>query len=383
MMTNTTFSKRFQEISTFFIFNTPYLYEFISRMNIIPYDEITTIGVGFKNNQISLYYNENFTTTLSKVEFMSSIFHEIMHIITLSHYRGRNLNLELFNIATDVCINEIIKTTIFAGIELKMPENSFDLSAPEMKGYTGKLIAEDVYEFLLESGNTPQNDNFDSHMFICNQSDQLDSESKELLSKIAKDAQGKSYGSLSKSIVNYIKDITHSRMEWERIIKNALDDYSYNQTEYKTWNRLSRRNPYIKGIQKISKDIIIAVDVSFSVYKYKQMLNYFFAEVDKMSEDFNISLITFDTKIKNTYDYQYGDWRNVEIDGGGGTEPQCVFDYVEKNNNTQLIIISDGEFNTSVINNYFIEPMWVIFNNDSFEIPFGKIINISKYVKEN
>ena len=87
-------------------------------------------------------------------------------------------------------------------------------------------------------------------------------------------------------------------------------------------------------------------------------------------------MFCFDTDVYNPQDYtsdNLDDITEYELQGGGGTDFECIFKYLKDNqiNPERLVVFTDGyPWNTWGDANY-CETLWVIHSNDNPTPPFG------------
>ena len=81
-----------------------------------------------------------------------------------------------------------------------------------------------------------------------------------------------------------------------------------------------------------------------------------------------------------------------KITTSGGTDCHCAFKFVDSEikDCDQIIIFTDGYFGSvkegvddkgKKWSQKYKNTLWVIFNNDSWQAPFGKALNFDRYAK--
>ena len=88
----------------------PFFAYLIMNMKFSEKKEISTIGVDRRGN---CYYNSDFIDEVSEAELKGILAHEVLHIVLEHLARGEALKPKLHNIATDLCINDILITNGF------------------------------------------------------------------------------------------------------------------------------------------------------------------------------------------------------------------------------------------------------------------------------
>lgn len=109
----------------------------------ISYD-IPIAAVGFEYNNPTLYLNPDGLAPFTSREIAFIFVHEIMHISLFHHLRGNHRDLNLFNVAADLEINQKIESNATKTPSIVLLPEKFDL--PEDLG------AEDYYKILNERG---------------------------------------------------------------------------------------------------------------------------------------------------------------------------------------------------------------------------------------
>jgi predicted metal-dependent peptidase len=107
-----------------------------------------TAGVFVSKNGMNFVYNSKFIDSLSETELGFVILHEVLHLQYRHNFRVGVRDKKLSNIAMDMIINNIIRDEApkqYATV----PTTFKPYFIP--KEYTGKLIYEDVYEYLKEN----------------------------------------------------------------------------------------------------------------------------------------------------------------------------------------------------------------------------------------
>jgi len=123
-------------------------------------------------------------------------------------------------------------------------------------------------------------------------------------------------------------------------------------------------------------DIGIAIDASGSISS--KMLKEFLSEVQGIMDSFpayKIHIITWDTDAYNPQQYNSDNLDTIcdyEVNGGGGTDVDCVFKYFKDNEiePKRLVIFTDGYFHGFGDENY-CDTVWIVHSNDSFNPTHG------------
>lgn len=133
--------------------NLPYYGEFNLHVNFHETNAIPTCGVNVSSKGMNFFYSPNFLEDISQKEVNFITLHEDFHLL-FNHPRRTMAGLydhKMANIAQDMIINHIIWEDIsHAFVEIPKDKNGKNMALFVPKEYTGKLIFEELYEWLKE-----------------------------------------------------------------------------------------------------------------------------------------------------------------------------------------------------------------------------------------
>jgi predicted metal-dependent peptidase len=138
--------------------DSPFFAEFLLRFLYIEDSESPSAGVYVHDNKLFFFYNKEFIERLNTIEVEAVCVHEIMHILNRFFNRLGARNKDWFNVAQDLCINEVVETTTISSRKLKLPM-LLDKEGNEVppcrfpfkikgKEYQGEHISEPIYDFI-------------------------------------------------------------------------------------------------------------------------------------------------------------------------------------------------------------------------------------------
>jgi predicted metal-dependent peptidase len=357
MITKTETEERIEKLSERWFFDCPFFNEYILRMSFKESKKILTVGISPNRDKksLSLVYNNQFMQSLTDEEFEGVMLHEILHIIALTHPRGKNRNFNIWNNATDYVNNYEIQRTTIQGRQVRLPEGALlieDLVDKNNNKYSGKIVAEEIYEFLKnnisEEIKLQLEKNFDNHDDIGEI--EADPVLKEVVKSILDNAKTRSYGNISQNMVEHIESLTKPKIGFIKDLLYFINNCKYTSNNFKisSYSKLNRRNiDYLPGKSNNSFEINIGVDTSGSIGEKE--IKQFFTEIDNLASNFDINLIQFDCKVQSVSKYKRGNWRSIEVTGRGGTDIQPFLDEVSKNKKPKVnIVFTDGYFNWEV-----------------------------------
>ena len=363
-------------------------------------DEVPTAAVGFSNDLILLIVNEQFflTELTSTSERTAVLKHEVLHLVFRHLFRDKiNEDAELFNIAADIVVNQYIGSW-------KLPDNAVTLKTFPDLNFKPEQNLEYYYNILFKLNQANQKDqqssgNGDSDDSSGNEKEEKEKpmnekfpKSAKALSDIygnkrhsdhskwiikdgaqAKTADGKaipdniisgleqtlgkqileaaartpskSYGSLPAALITQLDSIRESmkaKVDWKRMLK-IFSSSSGRTVIYRTMKRISKRYGTRPGIRiKQYKKIAVIIDTSGSIVE--ATLEQFFKEIDTIYRNgADVHVIECDAAVGNSYPYKKN--APIKITGGGGTNYDPAFDYINKNKKMQIdacIYLTDG-----------------------------------------
>jgi predicted metal-dependent peptidase len=190
--------------------------------------------------------------------------------------------------------------------------------------------------------------------------------------------KAKLQGDLPLGIEILVPSIYEGEISWEdelyTVIENAVKfDYSLLPPN-KRYLSLGFALPSLSGTKA---KIVIAIDSSGSIDG--KLLSRFLGEVESIMntfENFEIDLLIADAKVHEHYILYPGDELEYTIKGGGGTNFDETFKYVEDNidNVTLFLYFTDG-LGKMPDNEPFYDVVWVC-SNEKDDFTFGKVISL-------
>lgn len=365
-------------------YGLPYYGEFSLSFNFIKMDSIPTCGVNMNRSGMNFYYNASFLDSLTQKGCNFVLLHEIFHIL-FDHPRRTNTNYNhhIANVAQDMIINHIILQDIpktYAEIPLDSEGKNIGVYLPTE--YNGKLIFEDLYEWLIneykdyqikrdkkdkEDKNTKQYGPYGKNPNSNNPIDTYSKEaifediingssgeymdihlsdevSKEMRESIVNDIieKVKSRGFQSNSIANKtLNKLRKKKKDYLREIKRSINNVANGTVKQKTISKPNRRQiSGLKGKKKVGTKLNVVLDTSGSMYGLiEKVLEYVY------QKDISINLIQVDTNVQSAKSLKNGyELEKVAIKGFGGTVLMPAIHHIEQNfNSFNTVILTDGE----------------------------------------
>lgn len=355
------------------------------------------------------FYNSEFINKLSLKECEFLFGHEVLHVVYDHMGRRGDREPRLWNIADDYCVNSDL-------IENKIGDKITKVGILYNQKYNG-MSAEEVYDDLYKNadkidikklmeqvldehldGEGDDGDGNEGDGDTGNGRPRLTAEEKKQIRDEIKEAvlgaaEAAGAGNVPGNIKRMIKDLTAPVVNWRELLQQQIqsiikNDYTFARPSRRSWH-MDAILPGMKNAQTI--DVCVAIDTSGSITSND--LKIFLSEVKgimDMYDDYKVHIITWDTSVYNPQDYSpdsSDDISSYEPGGGGGTDPHCVWEYLQKNEiePKKLIMFTDYCFfgwSPEQVEQY-CDTIWVIKGNPNAEPEFGIWAHYEESAKGN
>ena len=343
----------------------------------------------------NFYYNSRFIKMLRPKEIEFLFGHEVLHCVYDHFGRRGDRDPQLFNIANDFCVNaDLIKhhvgekiTTVPCLYDPKYDgmssEEIYDILYEKAdKIDIGKLLDQMIDEHLDGEGDS-DGDGEDGKgkgrpKLTAEERQAIKDEIKEAMLAAAATVDGA--GNLPAGVKRLIQELTEPQMNWRELLRMQLE--STIKSDY-TWMRASRKGWHMDAVMPGMKldpmiDIAVALDASGSISE--TMLKDFLGEIQGIMESFpayRIHVVTFDTEAYNPVQYDsenLDDICDYEIKGGGGTDFDCIFNYLKANEiePKRLVVFTDGYPFGSWGDENYADTVWILHGTTTIEPPWGQ-----------
>jgi predicted metal-dependent peptidase len=365
-----------------------------TRLKLVNADEWCTTAATDGRN---FYYNTRFIDMLrpKEVEFLFG--HEVLHCVYDHMGRRGDRDPVLSNVAADYCVNaDLIKhrvgekiTTVPCLFDPKYEGMSYEevydlLYENAEKIDIGKLIDQLLDDHLDGEGDEGEGeDNKDGKgkgrpKLSAEEKQAIKDEIKEAMLAAAQTVDGA--GNLPAGVRRIIQDLTEPKMNWRELLRMQLE--STMKSDF-TWMRASRRGWHMDAVMPGMQtepmiDIAVFLDASGSISPI--MLKDFLGEVGGIMEQFpayRIHVVTFDTEAYNPRQYDsenLDDIGDYEVQGGGGTDFDCIFSYLKENEiePKRLVVFTDGYPFGSWGDENYADTVWVLHGTTTIVPPWGQ-----------
>jgi len=345
----------------------------------------------------NFYYNSRFIQLLRPKEIEFLFGHEVLHCVYDHFGRRGDRDPQLFNIANDFCVNaDLIKHQV--GEKITTVPCLYD---PKYDG----MSSEEIYDILYEKADKIDigkllDQMIDEHLdgegadsdgaqdghgkgkgrprISAEESQAIKDEIKEAMLAAAATVDGA--GNLPAGVKRLIQELTEPQMNWRELLRMQLE--STIKSDY-TWMRASRKGWHMDAVMPGMKldpmiDIAVALDASGSISE--TMLKDFLGEIQGIMESFpayRIHVVTFDTEAYNPVQYDSDNLDDIcdyEIKGGGGTDFDCIFNYLKANEiePKRLVVFTDGYPFGSWGDENYADTVWILHGTTTIEPPWGQ-----------
>ena len=376
----------------------PFVGTIAMNLNLVPVRDARCSTAMTDGN--SIYFDIAFLSRLTPDEITFVLGHEVWHVVMMHFLRGKDLKHELFNIAADMEVNQVLDADGFVSPEDVIFPNKRHGRKCEFTFDDG-LSAEEYYEYLLKQRNTEFNEmskkavkskamgsglsgQFDSHFdkdkdqdkaleeaMKANPNDKYgpkgkdedfqpvsiksENEQKNAMNRIrenvvaAAQSVERSRGSLPSYIKKHVEKLLDSKLPWKELLANFITTSYFNKIN---WNRPNRRfvssGTYLPSHTGDMLRIAVGIDTSGSC---RNDCEKFLAELSGIIKNFDgyeLHIIQCDTEVKNYNLYNEENpldpKEGIDFEGWGGTELHPIFDYIDQNDLEvdAVVMFTDG-----------------------------------------
>jgi predicted metal-dependent peptidase len=375
------------------LLKAPFFGNLATRMKLINADDWCPTAATDGRN---FYYNSNFIKKLptKQVEFLFG--HEVLHAVYDHMGRRGDRNPRIFNIANDYAVNaDLIDQKV--GERINVVPILYD---PKYRGMT----SEDIYDDLMKNVKEVTLDQLaemllDEHLDGNGDGEgdgesdkdgkgrpRLSEEEKaairdEIREAVLNAANQAGAGNLPAGVKRLIKDLTEHKMDWRTLLDMQIE--SSFKSDF-TWMKPSRRGWHMDAIMPGMKpgntvDVVVGIDTSGSISEGD--IKIFLSEIKGIMEsydEYKIHVVSWDTEVYNPDVFTSDNLRDIveyEPGGGGGTDPTCVWEWLQENEiePKKLIMFTDLCFYEEALAQFesYCDTVWIIKGNPGAEPSFG------------
>lgn len=347
-----------------------------------------------------IVFAPSFLDELSDSELDFVMMHEILHVVLQHCFRQGDRDNELFNMACDIVVNSNILLSENMNLEaiiLKNYGESMHLAPDGKEGY--EYTAEQIYEMFQgkNNGNNKAENKaeavWDDHTrwgmdeedgMLC---DVWAKRFEDACEAISMRDSSNQRGLLPLFAERHFKSLKNPQTDWRMILNDFVQeeivDYSFTPPD-RRFDESPFFLPDFNDKDDCVEDILFMIDTSGSMSD--DMITAAYSEVKGAIDQFDGKLKGwlgfFDAAIIEPNPFTNEDeFRIIKPAGGGGTDFQIIFEYVQKHMADKfpasIIIFTDGlapfPKETLAVG---IPVLWLL-NNDKVDPPWGKVARIT------
>ena len=372
----------------------PFFGNLATRLQLTNADEWCSTAA---TDGLKFYYNSRFIMLLKPKEVEFLVGHEVLHVVYDHMGRRGERDHQIFNIANDYAVNADLKRhkvgdfikTVPCLYEAKYDGKSSEEIYDDLMKNVQQMNLDDLVDQMIDDhldgddgeGEADGDGNGDKKgkgrpKMSPEERERVRQEVKQAIINAASTCEA---GQLPAGVERLIKQHTNPTMPWRELIQTNLT--SAIRTDY-SWMRPSRRGWHMDAIMPGMTpgeeiDVVVTLDMSGSISQ-KQAQD-FLGEIGGMMNAFDgykVHVFCFDTEIYNPKDYHsdnMDDIADYEPMGGGGTDFDCIFEYLKKENiePKRLIVFTDGYPCGSWGDPDYCDTTWIIHGDKNPNPPFG------------
>lgn len=350
------------------VLDYPFFAAILLRRKLVETKEIPTLAVDGRG---TIYYNPDFTESLTVPQLVWGLCHEVGHVIGQHANRVGSRNRKKWNYAGDAWINDMLDDS---NIGQRIP-NTVNMAGSK------DLTVETIYDNLPDDGSGDKpNDGIGDDIIEGDGGkpmtpDEIREVDGEIKVQIAEAAQAaKMRGKLSGKLADMVANILDVKTPWYEILeKHCTSRVSQGQT----WRRRNRRfDDYLPSVDKLPQmgELVVQVDVSGSVSK--QELDHYAGHLSRIVEQCRpekVHVLYTDTQVQKHVEFECGEEVNIEFFSGGGTDMPAGFTYCDEHGITPdvFVCLTDGYTDFGDVQHYPV--IWCI--SSDIEAPHGENIH--------
>ena len=355
--------ERISKVKSTLIIEQPYFGSIASYLKPVLNEDIKT----FQSTPSSFLYNDEYISSLSNEELAFILTNSAMHQAFGHSSRINGRMTWLWTLASDYAINSLLVNN-----GLEMPEHiNYDMRFDDM---SAEAIYSTLENEIDDDKHTPEQ--ISQISFEHHKDEEIDDEenlqdmSEQLLNK------AKLQGDLPLGIEILVPKLFEGKITWEDELYDVIEQaVKFDYRLFPANKRYLSLGVALPALSGTKVKIVIAIDSSGSIDG--SLLSKFLAEVESIMntfENFEIDLLIADAKVQEHHILYPGDELSYTIKGGGGTNFENTFIYIDENieDINLLLYFTDG-FGKFPDNEATFETVWIL-TNEELNIPFGRII---------
>ena len=348
----------------------------------------------------TFYYNVGFVDKLTPKQAEFGFAHEVLHNVFDHMGRRDSRDPTLSNIAADYAVNQILRDERIG----EVPDWIKIFQDNKYRGWSYEQIYDDVYERAEKIDMATLGELLDEHLDGEDDGSEggdgegegpegtgkgrprLSAEDKkkirdEIKEAMVSAAQAAGAGKIPAGVARMISDFTEPKMDWRELLRMNIQSILKSNFSFSRPNRKSQMSGAILPgmMNDETVDVCCGIDMSGSISD--RQAKDFISEVKGIMDeyvDFKLKLWCFDTDVYNYAEFTSdtaGDILTYEVKGGGGTDFEANFRFMEENDiePKRFIMFTDGYPCGSWGPEEFCETLFIIHGSDSIIPPYGQV----------
>lgn len=317
----------------------------------------------------TLYWNPDFFMKCDPKTRVTVLAHEIKHNADLDGARRGSRDPELWNQACDHVINLFLK-------EHGYYMDGFPyLMDPKYTGWTKEKVYEDLLKQQEAGKRTKPNPLGNDIMPITKE--ELPMVIANVVSAVQSARMSGKPGDIPGDTALLLDKYLYPKLPWNQLLHNFFnalvqDDRSYARPSRRYDDPIMPGNLGRSGLEHL----LYALDLSGSTSD--EMVQASNNEVRYIQEDLEpekLTMITFDTRVIDVFEFERGDaYPPIKVHGRGGTKLEPVYEYAKKTQATALVVLTDLE--VSFPPDPGIPIIFVVVDNPDAIAPYGLTVHM-------
>ena len=359
-MMKTNINRWFENISAKLFMDDGVLLRVMNNLDKCKTRSRKTLGINTQGTRVKLEYNPDWIDKITFEQFEMVVMRELLKVL-LKHPTNRLLQpAEICNLASNITINEVGNNTEIDRLirDVNFNAEAWNLEPKQyLDEYFRKLYDEDengtsdkvnqMFGAPGEDGEVqhddPMKEHFDPRGDVASkwgQNELFDEKIRGIIDEATESSKmwGKHSGAMKAEIIAAFEPKVSPRDIIRRFKKTVTSFLRY-ASRMKLNRRYGLKQPGYRRSMKCK--LLFAVDISVSMSD--KTLQDAFSIVKSTIPHADISYVTFDTEIKDVTTSLKKAKNEFKITGRGGTDTQCVIDYInnEGKDYSGTIVISD------------------------------------------
>jgi predicted metal-dependent peptidase len=315
-----------------------------------------------------LLINPEFFWDLPANQRIALLAHEVLHVaLDHMHRRGKR-DPKLWNVAADYVINDALAQAYYTLPAGALLDSKYrNMSTVQVYNLLDKKTDQEKQQLTGNCAMDIQYPTGDADTDVTEES------VNDIIMRATSQAKmmGQAPGSVPGEIDIMLQNTLSPPLPWYTILQNFLVSYSKDDYTFRKPNKRFMPHYYLPtAYSEAICDLAICVDTSSSVTdgEFNDFITKI-AEIQRVMNPKKITVVSFDTAIKNVQTVDAGEnpFKKLKFKGRGGTRISPVHKWIAENKPTVTIVFTDGEFSQSAPADRSLPLVWLIYNNPSWK----------------